>query len=290
MSKLQPALRIKGENVRHIRKLRGLSQAELAEGICTQATISLIEKRNKVPSMNILIRLVNRLGITLDDVVVENQDRIQQALSAVSETIRRGDYQGAAALLKKVNEKRVTRAEDQRNYFYFAGMIELFVSHNLDEAVYYFGRVLNGTGAAAGDVPGIMATLGLALAYAEQGSAERARVYLDQAVARLKDGPLNEKRYLDVELTVYWHISRIYYELGEDAAALKNTQLGIGLAVRNDSLFLLAEFYMLQARVQTRLADAQAAQSQAIALALARVTHRSELIASLGDLDPAVSA
>ncbi len=42
MSKTQPALRIMGDRVRYFRKLKGLSQAELAKDICTQATISLI--------------------------------------------------------------------------------------------------------------------------------------------------------------------------------------------------------------------------------------------------------
>ncbi|KRN25081.1 helix-turn-helix domain-containing protein [Lacticaseibacillus camelliae] len=290
MSKLQPALRIKGENVRRFRKLRGLSQAELASGICTQATISLIEKRNKVPSMNILVRLVNRLGITLEDIVVENQDRIQQALSAVDQKVRRGEYRDAAGLLKKVNARRLTREQDLRNYNYFSGMSELFVTQDLDEAIYYFGRVLNGASAAAADVAGIMATLGLALAYAEKGTTERARVYVEQAISLFNAQPLNEQRYLDVELTIYWHISRIYFELGDDAATLQHVQSDIAIGVRNESLFLLPELYALQARTQARLEDEQAAQSRAIALALARVTDRTSLIADLVQGETAASA
>lgn len=289
MSKLQPALRIKGENVRRFRKLRGLSQAEMAEGICTQATISLIEKHNKVPSMNILVRLVDRLGVTLEDVVVENYDRIQQTLNAVEQQIRRGDDQAAAALLKKVNAKKLTRQQDQKKYYYLAGMCELNVTKDVDEAIYYFGRVLNGVSDSY-DVTGTMATLGMALAYAEQGTTERARAYVEQAVSRLKAAPLNEQRDLDIALSSYWHIGRLYFDLGEDAAALRNVETGIALAVRNQSLFRLAELYTLLALTQARLHDQQAAQSKAIALALARVTKQAELIASLEEWGTAASA
>jgi Helix-turn-helix. len=40
-------MKILGEKIRHYRKLRGISQSELADGICTQATVSLIEKKTR---------------------------------------------------------------------------------------------------------------------------------------------------------------------------------------------------------------------------------------------------
>lgn len=281
MSKTQPALRIMGDRVRYFRKLKGLSQAELAKDICTQATISLIEKRNKVPSMNILIRLTNRLGIGLDDIVVENQDRTQKALAQVGKQVRHGDYVAAAPGLTKVNVAKLTSEGDQKRYYYYRGMVELFVNHAQDEAIYYFGRVLNQQGQTHQDLAAIMATLGLGIAYAEKGTTDRASVYLQQADQLLKQMPLNEGRYLEVELTIYWHSARIYFELKAYDEVLKYLQLGIDLAVKNDSLFLLAELYTLQARTYKQLGDAQASRAYQIALALAQVTASGELVTQL---------
>lgn len=59
-------MRILGDKLKQIRKARGMSQAELAKGICTQATISLIEKKEQVPSTKILLEICKRLEITLD--------------------------------------------------------------------------------------------------------------------------------------------------------------------------------------------------------------------------------
>ncbi|WP_225047569.1 helix-turn-helix transcriptional regulator [Lacticaseibacillus kribbianus] len=285
MKNSQPALRILGERVRHYRKLKGLSQAELANGICTQATISLIEKRNKVPSMNILLRLIDRLGITLEDIVVENRTRVQRTLAQVDTLVRHGDFAQADAKLATIKSPKSLRVEDERRYYYAMGMVQLFLVQNQDEAIYYFGRVLNPLAATLKDLPAIMATLGLGLAYAEKGTTERARVYIDSALQLLETMPLAEGRYLDIELTIHWHVARIYYELGEDQLVLQHVKIGIDSAVKNDSLFLLDEFYALRARALVRIGDAAAPQAYQIALALARVTQSARLIEAL-EADP----
>lgn len=43
-------MKLRGDIFKQIRRKRGLSQTALAEGICTQATISLMEKQNRVKS------------------------------------------------------------------------------------------------------------------------------------------------------------------------------------------------------------------------------------------------
>ncbi|WP_204122709.1 helix-turn-helix transcriptional regulator [Lacticaseibacillus mingshuiensis] len=281
MQREQGPLRILGERVRYYRKLKGLSQAELAKDICTQATISLIEKRNKVPSMNILMRLIGRLDITMDDIVVANHDSIQQSLSDTDKALRRGAYPQAAEFLAKVRSEKLTTEEDKRRFNYYSGMVELFAHKAPDEAIYYFGRVLTPMLVKDRDLLTIMATLGLGLAYAEKGTHERARVYIDQALALLHDAPFPEGRYLDVVITIYWHISRVFFELEEYAAVLTNVKTGIDFATKHESLFLLDELYALQARAYDALADKRADENYQIAVALARVNHSPQLLAAL---------
>ncbi len=43
-----------------------MTQKELAEGICTQATISNIEKAGKVPAITLLLAIADRLDIDID--------------------------------------------------------------------------------------------------------------------------------------------------------------------------------------------------------------------------------
>ena len=281
MRKEQQTLRILGDKVRYYRKLKGLSQAELAANICTQATISLIEKRNKVPSMNILMRLIGRLGIQLDDIVVEHHDRVQQLLTGIDFQIQHHQYTLAAENLSKIRLDKIKNDDDQKRYYYYQGIIELFKNNAPDEAIYFFGRVLSPLVNSERDLFGILATLGLGLAYAAKHTFDRSRVYIDQALRMLKHVPLSDSKYLDVELTIYWHIARIYYELSDFKAVLKYTDLGVREAVKHDKLFLLDELFALQARALKLLGDPDASKSYQIAIAFARVTGSTPLETSL---------
>ena len=281
MRKEQQTLRILGDKVRYYRKLKGLSQAELAANICTQATISLIEKRNKVPSMNILMRLIGRLGIQLDDIVVEHHDRVQQLLTVIDFQIQHHQYALAAENLSKIRLDKIKNDDDQKRYYYYQGIIELFKNNAPDEAIYFFGRVLSPLVNSERDLFGILATLGLGLAYAAKHTFDRSRVYIDQALRMLKHVPLSDSKYLDVELTIYWHIARIYYELSDFKAVLKYTDLGVREAVKHDKLFLLDELFALQARALKLLGDPDASKSYQIAIAFARVTGSTPLETSL---------
>lgn len=281
MRKEQQTLRILGDKVRYYRKLKGLSQAELAANICTQATISLIEKRNKVPSMNILMRLISRLGIQLDDIVVEHHDRIQQLLNAIDYQIQHHQYGVAADNLSKIRLDKIKSEDDQKRYYYYQGIIELFKNNAPDEAIYFFGRVLSPLVNSERDLYAILATLGLGLAYADKHTFDRSRVYIDQALRMLKHVPLSDSKYLDVELTIYWHIACVYYELSDFKAVLKYTDYGIREAVKHDKLFLLDELYTLQARALKLLGNPEAPKSYQIAIAFAQVTGSTALAASL---------
>ena len=55
-----------GEIVSFYRKYQNLTQSELAEGICTQGTISLIEKGLRTPSVELVTMISTKLGISLD--------------------------------------------------------------------------------------------------------------------------------------------------------------------------------------------------------------------------------
>ncbi|MED7644806.1 UNVERIFIED_CONTAM: XRE family transcriptional regulator, partial [Lactiplantibacillus plantarum] len=148
--------------------------------------------------------------------------------------------------LSKIRLDKIKNDDDQKRYYYYQGIIELFKNNAPDEAIYFFGRVLSPLVNSERDLFGILATLGLGLAYAAKHTFDRSRVYIDQALRMLKHVPLSDSKYLDVELTIYWHIARIYYELSDFKAVLKYTDLGVREAVKHDKLFLLDELFALQ--------------------------------------------
>jgi len=58
-----------GKAIRAARKKMRLSQVELAEGITTQATISLVENQNRVPNADVLLAILDRLNLEISEFV-----------------------------------------------------------------------------------------------------------------------------------------------------------------------------------------------------------------------------
>ena len=77
-----------GQNLRSIRKIRGLKQNELAElaGV-EDKTISRIEVGGNYPSMALLVKLAQVLDCELTDFVkINDNDPIKSVLNELSET------------------------------------------------------------------------------------------------------------------------------------------------------------------------------------------------------------
>lgn len=56
-----------GERIKILRKKRGLTQSQLAAGICTKSFISQVEKGRANPAIDTLQAIAERLGVTLPD-------------------------------------------------------------------------------------------------------------------------------------------------------------------------------------------------------------------------------
>ncbi|MGO1453871.1 MAG: helix-turn-helix domain-containing protein, partial [Alkalibacterium gilvum] len=54
-----------GEKIRKRRKELKMTQADLSEGICTQAMVSRIEKKKVKPSRELMEKLAERLAVSL---------------------------------------------------------------------------------------------------------------------------------------------------------------------------------------------------------------------------------
>lgn len=63
-----------GQRVRKLRQEHGMSQTELAKKVGVgQAHISDIELNHNAPSMDVLVRLAEALGVTVDDLLNEER-------------------------------------------------------------------------------------------------------------------------------------------------------------------------------------------------------------------------
>jgi transcriptional regulator with XRE-family HTH domain len=251
--KSEKVINVRGERVRELRRQRGMSQSVLAKGICTQATISLIEKKNKVPSLNTLVKIARRLDVALEDIVQGDSITTQHKLSQIEEYLKQRNYDAAFSILSQNDPEQIKDLEARRQFGYLYGLGELLGHADYDEAIYYFNRVLAPAQQGPHNSLTVLATIGLALAYARQGKLDRARIYLREARNFVDELTFTKPRQLDVQLTMRLQGGQCALLLGNPEEALHDAESGIAQAVGQGRLYLLDELYDLRAQCLQKL-------------------------------------
>ena len=84
-----------GEVLRYYRNREGLSQEQLAEGICTREYIGLIEKNKRIPTLYMISAFSNKMGINLYDacaLIIEHNDfETHKKIMVLNEAINNHD-------------------------------------------------------------------------------------------------------------------------------------------------------------------------------------------------------
>lgn len=67
---------IVGENIRHLRNARGMSQIDFAEAIDrSQSTVAMYENGQRLPSTKIMSRIANLFGVAFDQIYYSEDER-----------------------------------------------------------------------------------------------------------------------------------------------------------------------------------------------------------------------
>jgi HTH-type transcriptional regulator, pleiotropic regulator of extracellular virulence genes len=262
-------MRLKGEVVKQVRRKRGLSQTALAEGICTQATISLMEKQNRIPKMNILTALCARLDVPVDQ-IIENDDISMTAFfDEITLMLVNHDYEGARKRLSRVKVKKLQNDFDKQHYYYLLGMLQV-ASNQIDEAIFNFELILMQFSTTSANIYLAMTTVGMALAYEKRGDTEKALQFVGRAIHLIDDRQLNGGKRQWIIL--YHEIADLYYRLGQYRQAISMAGRGIKICREEQTLFLLGSLYMTRGQAQAKLNQSDVArESLMVALSICKI-------------------
>ena len=259
-------MRLKGDVLKQIRRKRGLSQTALSEGICTQATISLMEKQNRIPKMNILTAICARLDIPVDK-IIENDDVLMTSqFDEISLLIVQEDYEEAEARLKKIKVKKLQNDFDKQRYYYLLGVLQV-ATGQVDEAIVNFELILTQFSTMSANIYWALTTVGMAMAYEKRGNEERALKFLQRAVTLIDEKQLTGgKRQW---IIIYRNIADLYLKLKQPNDAMAIAGRGIDICREDLTMFLLSDYYQITAKAAELLADrATALQNFTIAKSL----------------------
>src|SRR5699024_5464465 len=111
------------------RKTIGLSQSELAEGICTQATLSRFENNGQVPNLKILIKLCNRLNLPLGELfpkVGVRHTEIIEKMNKAEFFLITSEFNQATNLLNTIAIDQIEDLNLILRYHYLNGFVMIF--------------------------------------------------------------------------------------------------------------------------------------------------------------------
>ena len=259
-------MRLKGDVLKQIRRKRGLSQTALSEGICTQATISLMEKQNRIPKMNILTAICARLDIPVDKIIENDDVSMTSQFDEISLLIVQEDYEEAEARLKKIKVKKLQNDFVKQRYYYLLGVLQV-ATGQVDEAIFNFELILTQFSTMSANIYWALTTVGMAMAYEKRGNEERALKFLQRAVTLIDEKQLTGgKRQW---IIIYRNIADLYLKLKQPNDAMAIAGRGIDICREDLTMFLLSDYYQITAKAAELLADrATALQNFTIAKSL----------------------
>lgn len=172
-----------GRRLRRARLTAGLSQRALSFGDCTPAYISRVEAGQRIPSLQLLRALAERLGVSADYLATGREPgSVSSALVEADVALRLDDVEAAEALFLQVLKETTTRDEEARAH---VGLGQLaFRRDQLDDAIIELEQAMRLFGDERFAHPRAADTLGRA--YATAGRHEEAIAVYEEWLEEMK--------------------------------------------------------------------------------------------------------
>lgn len=223
-----------------------MTQNELADGICTQNTISKIEKHNIAPTTNILMSICIRLGLTLNDVFSEFESNFNDENALLYTEIEQ-DF-----MLEKNKEAtskmNVSSNGDPSNellgQYHFCLGFKSFIEQKYQDSLFYMDQVLQQTKNETYDIYTLLAYTIKSMCYEKMDDKEKSSYFLTQvkdSVAESFDIPnanLLQKLFLCYRICLS--------SISDNETKEYYADRGIEINKQNYSVFYMSTFYQIK--------------------------------------------
>jgi len=230
------------------RRNKGLSQNELAEDICTQATLSRFENNGQVPNLKILIKLCDRLDLPLSELFPKVGIKYNDVIEAMNEAeflLITSEYQKARELIETIDITMIEDTEILLRYRYLIGFLMVFQHETLTEILFNFDQILLEDTEEFFMIYRLLAYTGIGMAFARESHQEKAEFYFNKVLEKIYYYPIKE-----VEDT--WRVLNILYQCGEFYASIheieaSNVLLNYAIEICSDNH---VTYYLARAAAQ----------------------------------------
>ncbi|RFU67109.1 XRE family transcriptional regulator [Peribacillus saganii] len=238
-----------GQKIKELRKQMGLSQGELADGICTQAQISKIEKGDVFPYATTLYLISQRLGVDVnyffDIGMTPRLDYIQEVENQLRLARHKLDFDTIRQIIK-AEEKNPLFTQNKKNYqllLWHKGIYEYFKNKDLQTALTLIEEALSLTRQSEKiySERELDVMVSKAVFYVEEKLYEEAYSTYQGALKYLENFP-----YLTdntIKLRLIYNFARLLTRLHQYDESISYCNEAIKWCIEHDLLFSLGELH-----------------------------------------------
>lgn len=234
---------IDGNVIKTQRKKLHISQKDLADNITTQGTISALERNSTTPSSEILAKILDRLSLSLDDVLVANTKiQNQRFLNTADKQFMNYQFEDTLATLKKI--KKTTVTEQQAHFNFLKTTAAMWIKKDYDDAVFGYNQILQESTDKA-NIYTILAICELGVTYEMKKELDKSSFYFKQLPALLTK--------INTDKNVFWYLmlldnlSKYYSNTENYSSCLESLTTAIKFARKHNTPMFMDSFYFLYA-------------------------------------------
>ncbi len=234
-----------GQNIKFHRTLKGLTQNELAEGICTQAQISNIEAGKFIPLSTTLYELSKKLGIDMKQFFIEatnpRYDYVQDFITEVRRLTVARKYDEVYQLILAEESKPIfDNIELKQFILWHKGFSSAFVLKNYSNSLALLKQSLEltqrGKNNYSQEEVQILNAMGIV--YDISGSPVASIKYYEIALSAFQYNPSINPQ---IKIRILYNYSKAQTTLHNLAEAISLCSTGIDICLKNEVLYLLGE-------------------------------------------------
>lgn len=236
-----------GDKIKELRKLMGLSQKELAQGICTQAQISKIEKGDVYPYASTLYLISQRLGVDVnyffDIGTTPRIDYVKEVSRQLKLSRRNLKYEEIYQIVK-TEEKNALFLQNRRNLqllLWHKGICYYHLDKNVPKALKLLDEAIQLTHDKVWSEREIEISLSKGIILFEEGNLPEALSVYEPAKEHLKLLPYLQDDTIKSRL--YYNLARTLTRLGEFNLSTSYCKQAIDYCIERDNLYLLGELH-----------------------------------------------
>lgn len=239
------------------RKKLGLSQKELSNGICTQATLSKFENNGKIPSLKILIQLCNRLDLSLDSIIGVSDNKSQQVIKQMNKAefnLIIQEYEDSWKIIKSIDPKDLADDRDaMMQYYYLKGYLNVLDDGDLFDAVFDFNRILSELDSRGETIFTFLSFVGMGMVYAKQGDDQKSEYYFSKVFSNIYTMSIDDVNKIWRYINIIFYCAIYYSERNDLETANALLKYGVKICAENHVTYYIARIYAQLAMNESRV-------------------------------------